>query len=144
MDIEEMSKEVGKKVSDIAQSAVEKGKELTEAAKILLAIKAGKDKIKAAQQRLGQYVADNRLLASDDTVAALYEELDGYEKEIAEGEDRLRALKNQAVCPQCGAVVPAQQIFCDKCGTPIPKAAPQETQPAQEPQQVPSDKMPWE
>lgn len=139
MDIEE----VGKKVSGIAQSAVEKGKELTEAAKIMIAVKAGKDKVKAAQQRLGQYVADNRLLASDEIVAAIYEEIDGYEEEIATGEKRLRELKNQAVCPQCGAVVPAQQVFCDKCGTPIPKAAAEELD---KPEEAASEagKMPWE
>ncbi|MDO5601659.1 MAG: hypothetical protein Q4G07_02705 [Oscillospiraceae bacterium] len=142
MDIEEMGKEVGKKVTDIAQSAVEKGKELTEAAKILLSIKSAKDKIKAAQQRLGQYVADNRLLGSDETVSSLYEELDGYANEIAAGENRLRELKNQAVCTQCGAVVPAQQIFCDKCGASIPKPAP--AQPEEEPEEAPADKMPWE
>lgn len=124
INIEEMSKKVGEKVSDFTQTAVVKGKELTETAKIMLAVRSAKDKIKTAQVCIGQYVAENRLLQDDPTVAALYEEIDGYTAEIAEGEQRIRNIRGQVKCPGCGAVLPLHQLYCDKCGTKVPEPEP--------------------
>jgi capsule polysaccharide export protein KpsE/RkpR len=70
----------------LTQTAVDKGKELSEIAKINVDINKAKDSIKEAKLGLGEYAFKNGLLKEDETAA-------GYINEITEQLAKIETLK---------------------------------------------------
>lgn len=70
----------------LTQSAVDKGKELSEIAKLNADINKAKDAIKEAKLGLGEYAFNNGLLKEDETAA-------GYLNEITEQLGKIDSLK---------------------------------------------------
>lgn len=116
-------------VSDAAKDVSDKGKEMTEKARINKAIKAEETKINNLYMIIGQKVFNENAAAP----AGFEEQFNGIRNAKAEIErlqKDLNSATSASACPKCGAKVNPGQPFCQGCGTKLTAdAAP--AQPAQ-------------
>lgn len=116
-------------VSDAAKDVSDKGKEMTEKARINKAIKAEETKINNLYMIIGQKVFNENAAAP----AGFEEQFNGIRNAKAEIErlqKDLSSATSASACPKCGAKVNPGQPFCQGCGTKLTAdAAP--AQPAQ-------------
>ena len=104
------------KISQFAQSAINKSKEVAEVTKLNSRISTLNTNKKSLYTQVGEYVLGNGLLKEDASVAAWALQLEEILKEIDENQKKIREVKNIQVCPQCGAELPRESSFCAKCG----------------------------
>lgn len=116
-------------VSDAAKDVSDKGKEMTEKARLNKAIKAEETKINNLYMIIGQKVFNENAAAP----AGFEEQFNGIRNAKAEIErlqKDLSSATSASACPKCGAKVNPGQPFCQGCGTKLTAdAAP--AQPAQ-------------
>lgn len=121
-------------VSDAAKDVSDKGKEMTEKARINKAIKNEETKINNLYLIIGQKVFNSNTTAPE----GLEEQFNGINNAKAEVErlqkelDAMTAMNN---CPKCGAKINPGQPFCQGCGeklngAPAPAPAPAPVQEA--------------
>ena len=107
---------LGKKITDVGEVALAKGKELAETGKTNLNIKEEERKISEAYEEIGRKYVQNhqaeaaaefteavsRIRASEDRISKLREELDD--------------IKKSDTCKNCGAPLSIGAKFCNSCG----------------------------
>ena len=107
---------LGKKISQTSQNAVEKTKIFTATTKLNFDINEAKNQISEYYRQIGEiYFANYQNNPSAellDLVVKIKEKLSEIEKMTAQ----IVELKGVTICPQCGAEVPADTSFCGKCG----------------------------
>lgn len=113
--------DVTKTASDAANYTVKKAGELTSAAKIKHKLHLAETKLACTYEGIGRLYYNAVMHGEKNTeaisglmadVAEINIEIDGYKAQLAD-------VKNQRVCPVCGAAVPADSTFCGKCGAKI-------------------------
>lgn len=119
------------KFNQITKTAVTKSKEVAEITKLNMEINSAEQKIRELATQIGLIVADQKLLADNEPVAALTAQIEALRETIAMAQGTIRGIKNLDVCPNCGAQVSRTSRFCDKCGHPMERPEPEE--PAQAP-----------
>lgn len=113
--------DLGKKISQAGQTAVQKTKDMTDIAKINSAISDEEKNINNVYRQIGKiYVAKY----SSDCAP----ELAGMVKSVKEAEARVAAYRKQILdikgvmcCEKCGAEIASNVAFCSFCGAPAPK-----------------------
>lgn len=118
--------DLGKKVTDASQKAMQKTQEMSEMARLNSLISQNENKIKNAYGQIGQLFVE---LCRDDYKPE-FEELmatvTGLEQENAAYRKQLQDMKGVQRCEQCGAEVPRGAAFCNSCGAPIAQTDKQE------------------
>ncbi len=130
--------DLGKKLSQAGQSAVQKTKDFTDVAKLNSSISDEEKKINNFYSEIGKlYVS----LHAEDCESAFAEAVKGIKEanqKIAEYRKQIQDIKGVVKCEKCGAEVETSSAFCKACGAPVaketaPVAAPvKETAPAAE------------
>lgn len=115
----------GKKISDMGQSAMQKGKEMADVARLNSLISDEERKINNLYTQIGKQYVELHREDPEEAFAEGIAKIKEFEKKIEEYKDNLIAVKNVSKCPQCGAEVPNGSMFCSACGTkmPVPVAA---------------------
>lgn len=115
--------DLGKKISQAGQSAVQKTKDMTDIAKLNASISDEQDNIESLYSQIGKlYVkllGDTPTESFKDLVAALRDS----EAKIAEYRDQIKTIKGIRVCDKCGVDVPEGSAFCSSCGNAMPVPA---------------------
>jgi len=133
--------DLGKKISDVSQSTMQKGKDFAEVQKLNSSISDEQKKINEALMQIGKlYYSKYKDNADADMVQ--------YINAITEGEAKIEDYKKQIVvikgvkpCPQCGADVTSTAAFCNSCGAKI--TAPETTTEAPAPvAEAPTEEAP--
>lgn len=85
--------------------------------------------IKAKFEKLGSLVYSMEKSGEKDPEAyrALITELDSCYAELSEIDDKMNELKNEVVCPKCGAKTKNENLYCPKCGEKLPVKKTEET-----------------
>lgn len=116
--------DLGKKISQVAQTAVQKTKEMADVAKLNSSISDEEKRINDNYLQIGKlYVSlhDAEHEADFDAfIAAIHEsegKIKGYQQQIKD-------IKGIVKCEKCGAEVSKDAAFCSSCGAPIPKEEP--------------------
>ncbi len=119
--------DLGKKVTDAGQKAMQKTQEMSEMARLNSLISQNENKLNSAYCQIGQLFAE---LYRDDhrpefaelmtTVIGLEQENDTYKKQLQD-------MKGIQRCEQCGAEVPKGAAFCNSCGASVSQTDKQET-----------------
>ncbi len=125
--------DLGKKLSQAGQTAVQKTKEMADVAKLNSAISDEEKRIDDNYLQIGKlYVSlhDAEHEADFDAfIAAIHEaegKIKGYRQQIKD-------IKGIVKCEKCGAEVSKDAAFCSACGAPMPKEEPVvEPQPIEE------------
>lgn len=133
--------DLGKKISQAGQSAVQKTKEMADVAKLNSAIADEERRIDSNYLEIGKlYVArygEAPEAGFDSMIAAInesQEKIKGYQQQIKD-------IKGVVTCEKCGAEVSGEAAFCSSCGAPLPVAKPVEEPvetPAEDVQEAPA------
>lgn len=134
-------------ISNTSKDVTEKAKDVANVAKLKAQITMEEGKLRGLYADLGKAYYENpedeNIEAYKDSISAVKEIIESYEKQLSEQ----KGLRN---CPCCGAVVAKDVSFCSKCGTKIePAEEPIETEaeevtaePAEEPVQEEAEAEP--
>lgn len=115
--------DLGKKISQAGQTAVQKTKGITDIARINGMISDEEKKVNNNYYQIGKlYVAIHRTDFESDfagMVAAIKES----ETKIMNYKQQIQDIKGLVRCEKCGAEVASDAAFCSSCGSPMPKRA---------------------
>lgn len=121
--------ELGKKISQAGQSAVQKGKELADIARLNSSVSDEERKIDDNYREIGKLYYSLRGENPDVDFAAMIAAIHESEGKIAEYKQQIKDIKGVVCCEKCGAEVSTNAAFCSACGAPMPVVKPVETQP---------------
>lgn len=116
--------DLGKKLSQAGQSAVQKTKEVADIARLNSAIYDEEKRIDSNYLEIGKlYVALHDAEHEADfgkLVSAIHES----ENKIRDYKHQIKDIKGVSVCEKCGAEVAVNSAFCSACGAPMPVVKP--------------------
>lgn len=113
--------DLGKKLSQAGQTAVQKTKEMTDIARINGLISDEEKKVNNNYYQIGKlYVAMHQSDFESDfggMISAIRES----EAKIRDYKQQIQEIKGVVRCEKCGAEVASNIAFCSSCGAPMPK-----------------------
>ena len=117
------------KFNKLTQTAISKGKEVTELTKLNVEVVSLNQNLKEITNKIGQYVLEHDLLLEQEEVVTLVNQAKEVKANIEATQKKILEAKNAQVCSKCGAEVSKNSKFCNKCGAEVVKV---EVQPAEE------------
>lgn len=108
--------DLGRKISETGQGAVNKTKTMAETSRLNSAINDCKNKIEMTYREIGNFYMQKYGKNPDPEIAEkvkYIEELDGNIKNMQE---EIRKINGYIQCPKCGKTVKNDAFFCDGCG----------------------------
>ena len=110
--------EITKSAKDAAAFTMKKTEEITNLAKVKLAIHSEESKLDKCYSEIGELYYDFQRKEQDHAteIAALLLEADELNTKIAALKAQLAALQNDVICAQCGEQIPVEATFCPICG----------------------------
>lgn len=118
--------DLSKKFSEASQSTIQKTQNMAESVKLNSMISDEEKKIKELCTQIGKLYVSKYKETPDDDFLTLVEEVKEAEAKITQYKDRIIELKGAGKCPNCGAEIANDAVFCSSCGTAVPKNAPAE------------------
>lgn len=124
---------LGKKVSSLAQEAVDsskklaqvtaaKSKNVAEGSRLKSAIADEKKLIRHSFTKLGKAYYENRVSGNNgEVLAELCGEIEAHYMELKSLEERLNQQRGIVVCPECATEIEGECKFCPNCGAQLPE-----------------------
>jgi len=112
-----------KTISDAGQGAIKKGKEMADVAKFNSLIADEEKKVTGIYEQIGRRYVEVCGDSPVEAVAALLDALKASNAKIEEYRNSLLELKGVSNCPNCGAEVPNNSLFCAVCGNKMAEPA---------------------
>lgn len=113
--------DLGKKLSQAGQSAIQKTKDMTDTVKLNSAISDEERNIEKNYSEIGKLYASIHAADYEQNFEPLMRSIREAEERIAEYRRQIQDIKGFVPCPHCGAEVPIGAAFCNGCGSPMPK-----------------------
>lgn len=114
---------VGKKLSQAGQGALQKTKEMADIARLNSLIADEEKRLNNNYYQIGKLYAQLHSVDCEDCFTTYISAVNESLKKIDDLKAELQALRAVAKCPSCGAEVPTSSMFCNACGTAMPNAA---------------------
>ena len=121
---------LGKKISDVSQTTVQKTKDLAEIGKLIYMISDAEKKINEAYLQIGKKYLEEFGENPGESYAEYVNTIKEATDCIAEYKKNIDNLKGVVKCPNCGSSVDANSAFCAACGSPLPKPEPVQSEAA--------------
>lgn len=115
---------LGKKISDVSQTTVQKTKDLAEIGKLNSMISDAEKKINESYLQIGKKYLEEFGETPGESYAEYVNTIKEATDKIAEYKKNIDNLKGVVKCPNCGSAVDANSAFCAACGSPMPKPEP--------------------
>lgn len=137
--------DLGKRVADAGQMAMQKTQEMTEVARINSLISQNENKINNAYHQIGkQFVSmygnecQEEFAGMVATITELEQQNVTYRKQIQD----IKGTQQGEKCPNCGAMVKEGMKFCTACGQPMAQpAAAAEEEVSEVPEEAAAEKI---
>lgn len=113
--------DLGKRVSDVGQRAVQKTQEMSEVARFNSMITQNESKINDIYYQIGKLYANVHKNDAEEDFVGMVKTVNELEQQNNEIRKKIQDVKGVQRCPKCGAEVPKEAAFCNFCGTPMPK-----------------------
>lgn len=115
--------DLGKKLTSVSQTAVQKTKDVADIAKINAEISELERTVNHLYVQIGKlYVAKHTADYESDFTGMIGSVIEA-ERKIAECRQRIQDIKGIIRCEKCGADIPVSAAFCSFCGAPSPQSA---------------------
>lgn len=111
--------DLGKKISQTGQMAVQKTKDMADVAKLNSNITEEEKKINNAYYQIGQLFVARYEGNAEDEFKLLIKQLNESQKKIEELKKQIQDIKGVKRCATCGAEIPENATFCSFCGAGI-------------------------
>lgn len=108
--------DLGKKLSQAGQTAVQKTKEVTDIARTNAAIGEQEKRIAEIYSEIGKLYVMKYPSGGDEEFQVLLERLRDAENKIIEFRKQIQEIKGVVRCEKCGAEVAGNSAFCNSCG----------------------------
>ncbi len=110
--------EITKGAKDAAAFTMKKTGELTNVAKLKLALHGETSKLEKCYQEIGELYYDFQRKGTDHAadIAPLLLEADDLIERISTLKTQLASAQNSIICSSCGKQVPVESSFCPVCG----------------------------
>ena len=139
--------DLSKKITDASTKTIQKGKDLTDVARLNSQISAEENRINTLYGMIGKQYVELHRKDAEDAFAGLVASVAEAEQNVAACRAKITELRAVPHCPNCGAELVKGAAFCGICGTPIPAAlvaAPAPQQPVQAAPMAPAPAAPVE
>lgn len=107
---------LGKKITNAGQNVAQQTKSFTETAKLNNQISTYEKKISELFLSLGKACYERHRDDEDTEYKPLIGEINTLYAQIAEAQEQIKQIKGIEKCPQCGADMPRDALFCSACG----------------------------
>lgn len=114
--------DLSKKITDASTKTIQKGKDLTDVARLNSQISAEENRINTLYGMIGKQYMELHRKDAEDAFAGLVASVTEAEQNIAACRAKITELRAVPHCPNCGAELVKGAAFCGICGTPIPVA----------------------
>lgn len=114
--------DLSKKITDASTKTIQKGKDLTDVARLNSQISAEENRINTLYGMIGKQYMELHRKDAEDAFAGLVVSVAEAEQNIAACRAKITELRAVPHCPNCGAELVKGAAFCGICGTPIPVA----------------------
>lgn len=121
---------LGKKISETSQEVVQKTKDTAEVLKLNSMIADEENQLKELYIELGKSYYEANYSSIPEEYTSLFANIKEKHTNIANLNDQVNKVKGLFPCPNCGASLPSDALFCSSCGTKIEKT--EETVPVAE------------
>ncbi len=123
--------ELGKKITQVSQNAIQKTKDVTDTVKLNSAISEEERNIEKCYGEIGKLYASMHAADYETAFEPMMRSIRESEERIAGYRRQVQDIKGFVPCPNCGTEVPVGAAFCNGCGAPMPKppAAPESVDP---------------
>ena len=113
--------DLGKKLSQAGQTAVQKTKEMTDIARLSGMISDEEKKVNNNYYQIGKLYLAMHASDFEDDFAGMISAIRESETKIADYKQQIQNIKGIVRCEKCGAEVQSGVSFCNSCGAPMPK-----------------------
>ena len=120
--------EIGKKITQTSQGAIQKTRELAESVKISSNISDEEKKINEFYLQIGKTYYNKHTANPEEEFVQLFSAIRESQMRINDLSEQVKQLKGGVKCPLCGEGVPTGSSFCAACGCNI-NAAPTQAPP---------------
>lgn len=111
--------DLGKKITDASSKTIQKGKDLTDVARLNSQISSEENRINALYGMIGKQYMELHRTDAEEAFAGLVASVAEAEQNIAACRAKITELRAVPHCPNCGAELVKGAAFCGICGTPI-------------------------
>lgn len=115
--------DLGKKLTSVSQTAVQKTKDVADIAKINAEISELERTANHLYFQIGKLYVAKHTADYESDFAGMIGSVIESERKIAECRQRIQDIKGVVCCEKCGAEISAGSAFCSFCGAPSPKSA---------------------
>lgn len=116
----EFFKGIGNKISQTSQEAIKKTKEIADTTKLNSEISAEEKKINVYYQNIGKLYFEKYADNSDNEFEDILANIRNSFEKIEAAKEEIRKLKGKRNCPNCGAELDVEILFCSMCGFKLP------------------------
>ncbi len=113
--------EIGKKISQAGQTAVQKTKEMTDIARINSAIADEEKRINNNYFQIGKLYVAKHSTDFEEDFSGMITAVKESEEKIQNYRQQIQDAKGVVRCEKCGAEVSVGMAFCSSCGNAMPK-----------------------
>lgn len=108
--------DISKKVSDVARTVGNKGREVADIAKLKYRISEEERKADEIYKRIGKLFVEKAGDRAKGVFAELIGEINSSKARVEGYKAQIRELKGDIVCDGCGAEITSDATFCPVCG----------------------------
>lgn len=114
--------DIGKKISQAGQTAVQKTKDVADIARINSAISDEDKKLAESYIALGKLYVAKHATDADEAFSPLVATAQGCIARIADYKQQIKDIKGVTICEKCGREIPLGNAFCGSCGAAVASA----------------------
>ena len=114
--------DLSKTISEKGKEAVNKARDLTDVIKLKTQLAGEKNKLNETFQMIGrQYYETYKGKEPDEAFQSAFLSVEASKKRISSLEEEICSMEGCRTCPECGAKLNQEDIFCGKCGAKMPE-----------------------
>ena len=131
--------DLGRKLTQAGQTAVEKTKKVADIAKLNSYIYDEEKRIENNYREIGKLYVSLHGEEPEEELAGMITAIREAEEKICGFRRQITEIKGIVVCEKCGAEVPLNAVYCSSCGAAMPTGTPAEE--AQEEAETPAEEV---
>lgn len=111
--------QIGKKITNAGQSVAQQTKNFADIAQINSSISEKEKRISQLFLNIGQAYYTRHKEDQTSEFCEIIEEIKGLYLEIEKNQEKIKEIKGVIKCPNCGADMPFNAVFCNACGVKV-------------------------